>query len=639
MKDRHFRRSTAEGSSSRNTMPWKAGDPIPRGLKVPPLTRITRKRTFIPSIDLHENPFAQERQLSDMVASANCKPPMVVEAEVRLAKLEKNLINQSLPKSVFAPQREILQRKKNSLFGTHQGMKYLMEEAQKKLLTTGAVTGVEGGLVEDRESLDGNGAGTFLPNPDDFFKPPDKSYFPDPFEVATSLETKPPPATETQGKPTTFGHRPRSASRHFDPLTMRANRFSSKSNKRLPTVGLLSSTDLHRMLKGEDVVGMGPSPAERGEAPLTSKKKADHGGMEVKALADGPSAMASTAQSAIVDGPQLQAGLSMTASGAVEGRDGGSTGTAAVTSESLGAASTQMAPEITRRTNGRTILEREAPPGLVRAPDWMGGLYSPGLGRSLFRKTKLEKIAEKKARVEKRLKKKHLSGREPWKGNVYRPPPQRAFRSQLMEDSANMTASKDRISKFARLSAGVLPMPTCDARQQEDLRRSNDFSGRVIQTMKRAPAQRKYIGGRRGKTHSSSTPRLRHKHDIDEIMREVERRVAREQLLRDQEEEDEIWSQDSYEEGDGGDGESKGAEDRVSESGKMSQTDDSGGFFEASAQIDMLAGGGASSDHMQPENDSLPAGDFTELFAPTSSSFGPSDGNEHGNGNEENGQD
>ena len=51
---------------------------------------------------------------------------------------------------------------------------------------------------------------------------------------------------------------------------MSANRFG-RSAKNLPCAGLLSASDLHRMLKhGQDVVGMGPSPAERGEAPLGS---------------------------------------------------------------------------------------------------------------------------------------------------------------------------------------------------------------------------------------------------------------------------------------------------------------------------------------------------------------------------------
>ena len=49
---------------------------------------------------------------------------------------------------------------------------------------------------------------------------------------------------------------------------MSANRFG-RNAKNLPAG--LSASDLHRMLKhGHDVVGMGPSPAERGEAPLGS---------------------------------------------------------------------------------------------------------------------------------------------------------------------------------------------------------------------------------------------------------------------------------------------------------------------------------------------------------------------------------
>merc|ERR1711991_8388 len=46
-----------------------------------------------------------------------------------------------------------------------------------------------------------------------------------------------------------FGHRPSSASRHFDPLTLNTSTVQyKKKGKKIPRVGLLSSSDLHKML-------------------------------------------------------------------------------------------------------------------------------------------------------------------------------------------------------------------------------------------------------------------------------------------------------------------------------------------------------------------------------------------------------
>ena len=224
---------------------------IPKGLVVPPLTRLTRKRLYIPQVDVSENPFCQDRQLTDKVTRIQRKPPMVIEVEVALAKLSTK---STLPTSVFAPAKDDLTRSRNTLFGTVEGAAYIMSQRQS---------------IVDEEKFGDDSAGIFVPDPNDVFAPPDKTYFPDPFEVATSLVTKP-PKLDDGTQPTTFGHRPRSASRHFDPLTMSANRFGRKA-KNLPQAGLLSASDLHKMLKhGQDVVGMGPSHKEQGLAPLNS---------------------------------------------------------------------------------------------------------------------------------------------------------------------------------------------------------------------------------------------------------------------------------------------------------------------------------------------------------------------------------
>ena len=526
--------------------------PIPPGLKVPPLTRLTKKRLFIPTVDVSENPFCQDRQLTDAVAKIQCKPQMVVDVEVALAKRE---LKSDLPTSVFAPPRDVMARKQNALFGTIEGATYLANTQAEKAAMERRARGDDG--------ADDDGPGVFVPDPNDLFAPPDKTYFPDPFEVAADLTTKM-PALKDVSHPTTFGHRPRSASRHFDPLTMSANRFG-RSAKNLPCAGLLSASDLHRMLKhGQDVVGMGPSPAERGEAPLGSSvlqsSQSSHpvGGSTEEV--EGSDTLRRQNQSLLEQSSAPGGAVAHTrhigsGGGAVPGGnttlDGsstimtvtsGTTGTSAMdtTGDSLASSDgngISVRAEITRRTTGMTIMERTAPPGLVKAPEWMGGVFSVGMGKSLFHKTETEKLASKKEKRLRKLRKKHRAGRPNWHGKVYFPPPQRAFKSALAEDDASLMTSKDKLRKYARLSGGVLPMPTCKARQVEDERQRSDTQARLIRQSKKLDLTREYARNS-GSIHSR-TPRVKFKHDVEEIMREVERRMENEALRAEEEEEEE----------------------------------------------------------------------------------------------------
>ena len=203
-----------------------------------------------------------------------------------------------------------------------------------------------------------------------------------------------------------------------------------------------------------------------------------------------------------------------------------------------------------------TIMERTAPPGLIKAPVWMGGVFSVGMGKSLFHKTETEKLARKKKKRLRKLQKKHRAGRPSWQGKVYFPPPQRAFKSALAEDDASMMTSKDKLRKFARLSGGVLPMPTCKARQVEDERQRNDTQARLLRQSKQLALTREYARNS-GAIHSS-TPRTKFKHDVEEIMREVERRMEDEALRAEEEEEegeDEEGGGEVIEGGDRGGGE------------------------------------------------------------------------------------
>lgn len=482
--------------------------PVPKGLTVPPLTRLTRKRLYIPQVDVSINPFAQERQLTDKVMSIQRKPQMVVDVEVALAKLDSKSL---LPTSVFAPSKDPLTRSRNRLFGTTEGAEYIISTMKQP---------------STEEKFTEDGPGVFVPDPNDIFKPPDKSYFPDPFKVATSLVTKPPPLRDP-GKATTFGHRPRSASRHFDPLTMSASRFK-KSAKNLPQAGLLTASDLHKMLKhGMDVVGMGPSPAEQGKAPLTNSTIHTEGN-------------GSTANSGSNSGSATNASLDSTNGTTITGNMI-STDAAPATMVSVmdGGQSNlgdsidlMMEPEVTKRTNAMTIMEREAPVGLVKAPDWMGGVFSTGMGKSLFNKTETERLEAKKRRSLKKRAKKFRNGRPSFISKIYHPPPQRAFRSQLQEDDFSLMTSKEKLTRFSK---SVNPtMPTCELRQKIDSSLKMDSLNRILKRKKEG-SRREYTKGGIG----STTPRKRFDHNIYEIEKEVENRMKRELLLEERRQEEE----------------------------------------------------------------------------------------------------
>jgi hypothetical protein len=500
--------------------------PIPKGLSVPPLTRLTRKRLYIPQVDVSLNPFAQERQLTDKVMSIQRKPQMVVDCEVLLAKLDNKPL---LPTSVFAPAKDVLTRSRNSLFGTVEGAEYILSQRQST-------------LKDDSTFADEDGPGIFVPDPNDIFAPPDKTYFPDPFEVATNLVTKPPPMKDTT-KPTTFGHRPRSASRHFDPLTMNANRFRKSANH-LPQAGLLTASDLHKMLKhGMDVVGMGPSPAEQGKAPLpgsttttSSSQSTLKDTNNVTGNVTGTTTVNTTTTTNAATGPL---GNNMT--GGLSTLDGQST---------LGdSIDLMMAPEVTQRTTAMTVMEREAPMGLVQAPQWMGGVYSTGMGKSLFNKTETQLMEKKKRRRKKKKEKKYLNGRPLFSTKIFHPPPQRAFRSQLQEDDFSMRTSKEKLSRFATLSGGNPKMNTCELRQKIDERLKNDSMNRILKR-KQEGTCREYSKSGVG----STTPRKRFSHDIAEIEKEVERRMERELRVQQREEEEAEEAEEELEDGGGGEG-------------------------------------------------------------------------------------
>ena len=102
--------------------------------------------------------------------------------------------------------------------------------------------------------------------------------------------------------------------------------------------------------------------------------------------------------------------------------------------------------------------------------------------------------------------------------------------------------SKDKLRKYARLSGGVLPYPTCKARQVEDDRQRHDTEGKLIRQSKKLPLARAY--SRNSGVVHSSTPRVKFKHNMEEILQEVERRMEEEALHAEEEEEEEALLED-----------------------------------------------------------------------------------------------
>ena len=190
-------------------------------------------------------------------------------------------------------------------------------------------------------------------------------------------------------------------------------------------------------------------------------------------------------------------------------------------------------PEVTRRTTEMTIMEREAPLGLVQAPGWMGGVYSTGLGKSLFDKTKTFKLELKKKNKKIKKAKRFRNGRPEFSNKIYRPPPQRAFRSQLQEDDFAMMTSKEKLSRFAQYAAGSTKLPTCELRQKIDDELAKDNMQRILKSKR--SFTREYSKG--GGGVSSTTPRARFSHDITEIEKEIEKRMRRGMYQEEDEEE------------------------------------------------------------------------------------------------------
>ena len=174
-----------------------------KGRAQPPMTLLAKRRMYVPKVDLDENPFCQDRQIADQFSVMHTKPRMVAEVEVALRL--KGPGSEELPESVFAPHPEVLKRRRNPLYGTAALAEKVAQEMSRR----------SGGEIGDGSTL-------MLPGLTEVER---KTYFPDPIEVATNLKTKPLNPNVGPGRAVSYGHRPSSASRHFDPLTTSASRI------------------------------------------------------------------------------------------------------------------------------------------------------------------------------------------------------------------------------------------------------------------------------------------------------------------------------------------------------------------------------------------------------------------------------
>ena len=442
-----------------------------KGSSGPPLTLLARKRLHIPKIDLHDNPFCQDRQLADQYAVIHEKPQMVKEVEVALRlNREGNTEKDPLPASVFAPHPETLERRRNRLYGTAK----LAEKVSREMARRNGDDIAEGSTL-------------MLPGLTEVER---KQYFPDPIEVTSKLRTKPLNPNIGPGRAVSFGHRPSSASRHFDPLTTTASRQDFKrSAAPLPRVGLLSSTDLHRLLKfGDDVVGTGPPPHERGQIIGGSAEDTDEGAPND------------------LEGQSQESKIPQTPMGDTPGAG------------SIGRGLSQGSFEMRMETN--------APHDVAVPPAWMGGTFAIGHGKPLF--------FQKKSHAQKPQRRKDTSNiitdRQPFENRVWKPPPQRAFKSDMLADAVAFNTASSLNARFKKISAGIMVTPVCEQRQADDLAETRDLKKRMYKS--RPQVTRHYLKSR----IRSSSPRMRFRHDIDEIMKEVEWRINEEKLAAEEEE-------------------------------------------------------------------------------------------------------
>ena len=169
-------------------------------------------------------------------------------------------------------------------------------------------------------------------------------------------------------------------------------------------------------------------------------------------------------------------------------------------------------------------MNATAPHDVAVPPAWLGGTFAIGHGRPLFH--------EKKKNIRRQGRRKKVSSarleNKSWVNRVWKPPPQRAFKSDMLADQVAFNTASSLNSRYTKISAGIGITPVCEQRQADDLSESRDLKKRLYKN--RATIRRHYLkASSRGLRIRSTSPRMRFKHDIEEIMEEVEWRLREEE--------------------------------------------------------------------------------------------------------------
>lgn len=507
-----------------------------------PMTRLKKKRTRILRLpDPDENPFCADRQIEDIFTAMIAKPKMVQDLDSKPPPQDPQKI---LPTSVFAPERQVLERRwaGQKISDVPDSLSHVIGSA----LSYGA----------PKENDDGTGAWT-LPGQSEEereeYKPP---------EVEEQVVRKVP---KVDARHMSFGHRPSSASRHFDPLTMTSGPYQyKKKGKRMPRVGLLSSNDLYAMLgqaaadyrfqktlnsTHSSVVDnmidntmmtrentMDDSEIES-RSQITSRAKT----VNFPAKSSSRGALQSSSQ-------QMSLATGMPTPGGFSEYNSVSS-----TTKLGGSASTPML------VNASSTMNSVINPNVfepVKAPAWLGGVYAVGGGRSLFdgvkedrKKTSISKglPTGTKGATWSQLEKPNFDNK------IFYPPPQRAFKSALLADDVASTSSKDRIRRYTKLSAGAIITPVCEERQYSDMLEARDIETRIF---KSAGTEQKIRVYQRNTGIHSLTPRKTFSHDMNEIRNVIRRedmRIAEEKAWNEENEGEEGNEGEEDEEEEGSD--------------------------------------------------------------------------------------
>eukprot|EP00505_MAST-04D_sp_SCG-Rhode-Island_P001561 Stramenopile-MAST_4_protein_1561 len=480
-----------------------------------PMTRLKKKRTRILRLpDPDENPFCADRQIEDIFTAMIAKPKMVQDLDSKPPPQDPQKI---LPTSVFAPERQVLERRwaGQKISDVPDSLSHVIGSA----LSYGA----------PKENDDGTGAWT-LPGQSEEereeYKPP---------EVEEQVVRKVP---KVDARHMSFGHRPSSASRHFDPLTMTSGPYQyKKKGKRMPRVGLLSSNDLYAML--------GQAAADyRFQKTLNSTHSSVVDNMIDNTMMTRENTM---------DDSEIESRSQITSRAKTVNFPAKSSSRGALQSSSqqMSLATGMPTPGGFSEYNSvssTTKLGGSASTPMLCMQLVVGGVFLTGS----------RKIGRRRAyRRDYRLERRGQLGHN-WKSptstiKYFIHPPQRAFKSALLADDVASTSSKDRIRRYTKLSAGAIITPVCEERQYSDMLEARDIETRIF---KSAGTEQKIRVYQRNTGIHSLTPRKTFSHDMNEIRNVIRRedmRIAEEKAWNEENEGEEGNEGEEDEEEEGSD--------------------------------------------------------------------------------------